>query len=249
MPGTVTSNIGSLLNISTSLTSVVGIAASFIVFNLGANYIKTTELTPAFYAYAGDIVAIVLSQLAAAYAAVKTVDAGVKTTDRSFYYQYAHGSGIGNFLGLYELLAILFFLTWTLAICLVGYVEADLLWAKYREMEKNNTAMTLLQGYKFLALGFIIGVGAWISGLALGDSAEELIGWYAKYDPYTEAYARNSNGALTSDRDSSGTSIIYDLSYHTTTLLYTYFSVTAIAIGGYVFGYLWITADGVPDLS
>merc|ERR1711981_559094 len=119
------SNVGSLLSISSSLTSVVGIAASFIVFKLGAQYVKTTSLTPAFYAYAGDIVALLLSQLAAAYAAVKTIDAAVNLSNGSYnyYYQYAHGSAMGNWLGLSELLAVLFFLTWTLAISLVGYVE------------------------------------------------------------------------------------------------------------------------------
>lgn len=228
------SNVGSLLSISSSLTSVVGIAASFIVFNLGAQYVKTNSLSPNFYAYAGDIAALVLSQLAAAYAAVKSIDAVLETAGSfSYYYQYAHKSSLGNWLGLYQLLAVLFFLTWSLAISLVGYVEADMMWVKFEDMQKTNHTMTELEGYKFLALGFIIGVGAWISGLALGDSAAELLGWYKNYNVGTEAY----NGAT---RDSDGTAIVYDLSYHTVTLLYTYGAVSAIAVGGYVFGYLWL---------
>ena len=95
------SNVGSLLSISSSLTSVVGIAASFIVFNLGAQYVKTDALSPEFYAYAGNIVALLLSQLAAAYAAVKTIDAAYSAGSFHFFYQYAHWSTIGNYLGLY----------------------------------------------------------------------------------------------------------------------------------------------------
>lgn len=229
------SNVGSLLSISSSLTSVVGIAASFIVFNLGAQYVKTNSLSPNFYAYAGDIAALVLSQLAAAYAAVKSIDAVLGTAGSfSYYYQYAHKSSLGNWLGLYELLATLFFLTWTLAISLVGYVEADMMWVKFEDMQKAGTAMTELEGYKFMALGFIIGVGAWISGLALGDSAAELLGWYKNYNVGSEATQQSGV------RDSDGTAIVYDLSYHTVTLLYTYGAVSAIAIGGYVFGYLWL---------
>jgi hypothetical protein len=207
--------------------------------------VKTNSLTGPFYAYAGNIVALLLSQLAAAYAAVKTVDAAVSLTNGSYnyYYNYAHGSTIGNYLGLYELLAVLFFLTWTLAISLVGYVEADMLWAKYEKMEKDGVSMTLLMGYKYLALGFIIGIGAWISGLALGDSASELLGWYDNYNTHMEAC---SNGGSTAGscgiytRDADGTSIIYDLSYHTVTLLYSYAAISAIAVGGYVFGYIWL---------
>merc|ERR1712139_33417 len=228
------SNVGSLLSISSSLTPVVGIAASFIVFNLGAQYVKTDALSPEFYAYAGDIVALLLSQLAAAYAAVKTIDAAYATGSYMYYWQYAHWSSIGNYLGLYELLAVLFFLTWTLGISVLRYVEGDMMWAKFEDNYKKGVKLTVLDGYKYLALGFIIGVGAWVSGLALGDSANELITWYQNYNPAQEATGTHSSA------DTRGTSIVYDLSYHTVTLLYTYFAVSAIAVGGYVFGYLWL---------
>jgi len=53
--------MGSLMNLSSSLSSVVGISASFLIFHLGAQYVKTDGLTPVFYAYAGDLIALVLS--------------------------------------------------------------------------------------------------------------------------------------------------------------------------------------------
>merc|ERR1711990_142223 len=226
------SSVGSLMNISSSLSSIVGLSASFLVFHLGAQYIKTDGLTPVFYAYAGDLIALVLSQLAAAYAAVKTIDASVHTTS-GFFYLWRGGSSTGDFMGLYELLATLGFLTWSLIISILGYVEAALLWQKYEDMEKNGVAMTQIKGYKFLALGFIVGIGAWISGLAHGDSCAELLGFF-------DSYKTNQEGSVDNDRDPDGTSIPYDLSYHLITTMYTYFVVSAIAVGGYIFGFVFL---------
>ncbi len=140
MTSAVTS-VGSLLSITSSLSSVVGIAASFLVFHLGAQYIKTDGLTPVFYAYSGDIIALVLSQLDAAYAAVKTIDASVHT-DSGFFYTWRGGSYFGDFIGLSELFATLSFLTWSLLISIVGYIEAALLWQKFEDLEKEGKNMS-----------------------------------------------------------------------------------------------------------
>lgn len=100
-------------------------------------------------------------------------------------------------------------------------------------MEKKNVAMTQVMGYKFLALGFIIGIGAWISGLALGDSCAELLGFFDNYNTKQEG---SKDGTV----DADGTSITYDLSYHLVTTMYTYFVVSAIAVGGYIFGFVFL---------
>jgi hypothetical protein len=242
MTSAVTS-VGSLLSITSSLSSVVGIAASFLVFHLGAQYIKTDGLTPVFYAYSGDLIALVLSQLAAAYAAVKTIDASVHT-NTGFFYLMRGGSSAGDFMGLYELLATLAFLTWSLVISVVGYVEAAMLWQKYEDMEKNGVAMTQMHGYKFLTLGFIIGIGAWISGLALGDSCAELLGFFDNYNTKTEG---TDDGLTSGTRDPDGTSIVYDLTYHVITTMYTYFVVSAIAVGAYIFGFIFLGEEEMPS--
>ena len=136
-------------------------------------------------------------------------------------------------MGLYELLSVCAFLTWSLGISIAGYVEASMLWEKFEKIEKDGKSISQLQGYKFLALGFIIGIGAWISGLALGDSAAELLGFFDNYNTKQE-------GSVDGDRDPDGTSITYDLSYHLVTTMYTYFVVSAIAVGGYVFGFVFL---------
>lgn len=84
--------------------------------------------------------------------------------------------------------------------------------------------MTQIKGYKFLALGFVIGIGAWISGLALGDSCAELLGFFDNYDTKTEA-------SVDGTRDSDGTSITYDLTYHVITTIYPLLLKPPLKIG------------------
>ena len=181
--------------------------------------------------------------MAAAYAAVKTIDASVHTTS-GFFYLWKGGSATGDFMGLYELLATLAFLSWSLVISIVGYIEAAMLWQKYEDMEKAGKAITQIQGYKFLALGFVIGIGAWISGLALGDSCAELLGFFDNYNTKQEG---SKDGTV----DPDGTSITYDLTYHVVTTMYTYFVVSAIAVGGYIFGFVFLgqSEDEIPSSS
>ena len=142
-------------------------------------------------------------------------------------------------MGVYELLAVLGFLTWGLLISVVGYVEAALMWAKFDDMQANGQTMTQIHGYKFLALGFIVGVGAWISGMTLGESCPELLGFFDNYKVNKEGFDKDGN------EDDKGTSLTYDLSYHIVTTLYTYFVVSTIALGSFVFGFVFLGTDVV----
>jgi len=160
------------LGVPASLTGVIGIGIAMLIFKTASSAMDPAmaQWTPQFLAYAGDLIALVCSQLAAAYAGVKSVEAAVHF-GTGYYYQYSGASVIGDLLGLWELLSVILFLTWTLAISIVGYVEGALLWARYESMEAAGQYVTMTQGYKYLALGCVIGIGAWISGLALGESA------------------------------------------------------------------------------
>merc|ERR1712188_143610 len=89
------------------------------------------QWTPQFLAYAGDLIALVASQLAAAYAGVKSIEASVHFLT-GFYYVYRGGSVTGDYLGLWELLSVILFLTWSLAISIVGYIEGALPWRDTR---------------------------------------------------------------------------------------------------------------------
>merc|ERR1719502_2523662 len=104
-------------------------------------------------------------------------------------------------------------------------------------MEAQGQTVTIVQGYKYLALGCVIGIGAWISGLSLGDSAQELLGFFDNYDSKTKSEARDKDSG---DYDTDGTAIEYDLGFHFITLLFSYLTISAIAIE-YDLGFHFIT--------
>merc|ERR1712178_457879 len=224
------------LGVPASLSSVIGLGIATVIFKnaSSASDPAMAQWTPQFLAYAGDLIALVSSQLAAAYAGVKSIEASVHFLT-GFYYQYSGASDTGDLLGLWELLAVVLFLTWALAISVVGYIEGALLWERYETMEAAGTTVTIVQGYKYLALGCVIGIGAWISGLSLGDSAQELLGFFDNYSSKTKSEAREKG---TNDVDPDGTAIEYDLLFHFITLLFSYMTISAIAVGGYIFGYI-----------
>merc|ERR1712167_492531 len=225
------------LGVPASLSSVIGLGIATVIFKSASSYTDPAmaQWTPQFLAYAGDLIALVASQLAAAYAGVKSIEAAV-SFEKGFYYKYRGGSAIGDYLGLWELLAVILFLTWSLAISIVGYVEGALLWERYEVLEAAGQTITIVQGYKYLALGMVIGIGAWISGLALGDSAAELLGFFDNYDSKTKTEATDKDGNV----DPDGTAIQYDLAFHFVTLLFSYLTISAIAIGAYVFGFIYL---------
>merc|ERR1719502_2354750 len=233
------------LGLPAGLSSVVGLSIAMYIFKNASSAMDPSmaQWTPQFLAYAGDLIALVASQLAAAYAGVKAIEAAVHF-DKGFYYDYSGSSQIGDYLGLWELLSVVLFLTWSLAISIVGYVEGALLWQRYEAMEAAGLTVTIVEGYKYLALGCVIGVGAWISGLALGDSANKLLGFFDDYDTKTEAEDKQGN------TDPDGTAIKYDLGFHFVTLLFSYMTISAISIGAYVFGYMYLgQGDAVADAT
>merc|ERR1711998_265662 len=226
------------LGVPASLSSVIGLGIATVIFRSASSSTDPAlaQWTPQFLAYAGDLIALVASQLAAAYAGVKSIEASVHFLT-GFYYTYSGYSANGDLLGLWELLAVVLFLTWSLGISVVGYIEGALLWERYETMEQAGQTVTIVQGYKYLALGCVIGVGAWISGLALGDSAEKLLNFFNEYYDKTDDEASQADGSGT---DPNGTAILYDLGFHFVTLLFSYTTISAIAIGAYAFGYTYL---------
>ena len=168
------------------------------------------------------------------------VDA-VATVTTGFYYLQRGGSATGDFMGLYELFAGMGYLTWTLLISIVGYVAAGILFEEFMVREAGaalgiyGAAFGANDGFKYLALGTIIGGGAWIASVALGDSATELLGFFDNYNTKVEGTENNATSV-----DTDGTSLMYDLIFHVVTFL-AYFTVsTAIWLGGIIFGFVWM---------
>jgi hypothetical protein len=102
-----------------------------------------------------------------------------------FYYQQRGGSTAGDYLTLYELLTTLIELTWGLMVAAVGYVCAGLMWSIFDERMlaaktegTHGWGLSYQDGYKYMALSIITGIGAWIGAVATGDSSTELLGFY-----------------------------------------------------------------------
>lgn len=234
------------LGLPAQLSSVLGLAVAMYIFKVTTESMDPAMKfwTPCLLAYAGDLIALIASQMAAAYAAVHAIEAAVHF-DIGFYYIYAGSSDQGDQLGFYELLSVILFLTWALGISIVGYIEGALLWDRYVSMEVAGATMSIVDGYKYLALGMVVGMGAWISGLALGDSANKLIGFFDEYADDTDREAQYTtidvNGDVSQPLfDVDGTAIQEDMFYHFITLLFSYATISTIAIGAYVFGYLYL---------
>merc|ERR1719502_2532192 len=100
------------LGLPAGLSSVIGLSIGMYIFKNASSAMDPAmaQWTPQFLAYAGDLIALVASQLAAAYAGAKAIEAAVSFS-KGFYYQYAGYSEMGDYLGLWELLAVILFLT------------------------------------------------------------------------------------------------------------------------------------------
>merc|ERR1712167_391992 len=118
-----------------------------------------------------------------------------------YYYQYAHKSSLGNWLGLYELLAGIAFMVWSIGSAFLGAFVGDLMWAKLDQMNKDGEKLTEVDGYRFMGMGIGTGISAWIAAIAVMETVDEVIEWYQNYNPAAEA---NQNGVT----DSEGTSIV-----------------------------------------
>lgn len=223
-------------------------AALMIIFHFFNNYTDAFnwgwQFTEYEMTYTGVVMTAVLSQLAAGYSIVKVLDATLSTTT-GFFYLYSHGSLAGDFISYYELTAVFLYITWAALISIVGFVMAGIAWSTFEAREFEAQAIPLsgpfrtIDGYKFLYLGMIMSAGAWISSLALGDSSREMLGFFDAYNTKREAGQNYLISSWYVD-DIAGTSLAYDLSYHTTTLI-AYFTVsTAIWLGAVIFGFIFL---------
>lgn len=124
-------------------------------------------------------------------------------------------------------------------ISIVGFVLAGIMWAEFDQ--RLYIASTILgsspftrnDGYKMLTLAMVAGMGAWIPSVALGDSTKELLGFYDAYNTKVEGYKDG-------DRDPDGTSIAYDLSFHSVAGAAYETLAFAMWLGGTIFAFVFM---------
>jgi hypothetical protein len=110
-----------------------------------------------------------------------------------------------------------------------------------------GSVMRTDQSIKFFALQCVLALGVWISGWTIADTADELLGWYDKYDSSTDNEGSMKKSPFT--RDADGTSILFDLAYHTVTALYAPMVLSVIMMGGYLFAFFfsWFALSPVQN--
>jgi len=91
---------------------------------------------PMYFAYGGLLMDVVMSMLASAYAITKIVDAAVKNdVAGSYYYTYRSDNQLGNYMGMWELLNVIVFLTWSMLIMILGFYIGSELWTDFTKLE------------------------------------------------------------------------------------------------------------------
>ena len=98
-------------------------------------------------------------------------------------------------MGLWEVFFILLWLGWSLVVTIFSFLVAVLVTEqlRWRETAINEvklgdfglvlgTNVTFVQGIKFFTLLSVLALGVWISGWTIADTADELLGWFDKYD-------------------------------------------------------------------
>merc|ERR1711934_868528 len=92
-------------------------------------------------------------------------------------------------------------------------------------------AITFLAAIKLFTLTMIMTFGTWVTCYILGDRAEKIIDWFNEYENDTKTEGRDKTS---NDLDPDGTSIQYDLLYHSIFSVYAFIVFAAIELGGII---------------
>jgi hypothetical protein len=193
---------------------------------------------PEFIVFAAVIIMLITSLVTAAYVALCTIDASVSFST-GFARLYRNSTMLGNGLGLWELIFVLAFLTWSLGVTYMSFMHASHVvdqlnereYAVYNEGTFGHVVDPVTAGKQSVLL-MILAFATWTAGHSLADNADELLNWF---DHYADDTKTEGDTKQTSVLDEDGTSILYDLVYHSTTLVYAYTLFTTIIMGGYWF--------------
>jgi hypothetical protein len=203
----------------------------FTVFQaMFSNYVG-----PEFLVYFTTLTMLIIGIASAAFVAVKTTSAAVNFS-MGFYFQY-HGAGAeGDIMYAWELIFVSLWLLWSASLTIGMYYEAaqiiDAVSAREKGVLTDGTfgsAMSYNNAMKASTLMMVMAFGAWISAYVLGETADELIGWFDQYSDDTKTEGRDKTDG---DYDTDGTAVYYDLLYHSITAGYAYVVLSAMMVGG-----------------
>lgn len=142
-------------------------------------------------------------------------------------------------MGQYEIVyGILFFAT-PLGLTMMALYGAMHFWDMVAERETAvadegffGVAVSNIDAIKLMTLGLVVAVVTYYSSYSIGETLDELIGWFDKMDDHVDDEATNK---INGSSDTPGTSIITDLQYHGVTVIYTWFIFTFMILGSNMF--------------
>lgn len=147
---------------------------------------------PEFLVYFATLSALIIMIASSAFVAVKTTAAAV-SFKKGFYYQYAGASLEGDLMYLWELIFVSAWLLWSTGVTVGAFYEAaaiiDTVTARETAVHTDGTmgtAITAVMAMKAFTLIMVMAFGTWISAYTLGDTADELIGWFDQYSDKTK---------------------------------------------------------------
>jgi hypothetical protein len=215
-----------------------------ILFNLGDSIVTTAVLSlydkglnpPVYWVYFGVVMMLFMSYCSAAYVAYITVQHAISTTE-GFYHIYADYSSFGNQMFLYEALATSALLLWSFFTVVMatwaGSNQWKLMDERFAESQQfvvnSETPLGWDKGMKAWMQCVVAGFGAIISAVAFGETADQLIAYFDGYDDKTNTECSDSSC------DTPGTSAQTDIVAHLITVFYSWFVISAISLGGYIF--------------
>lgn len=213
----------------------MSLCLGWVLLTLSVNFFAD-KLGTSFYLYFGNFIAWSFSAIGAAYAITKIVYASISTGNAGKWYNYKGNSEIGDYIGLWNLLTAGFYIVWAAGIAMMGFEQSNMIWTRWTKMQKAGTPLDEVEAYKYLAMSFIIGGGAMISGYAMGDNASELFGFFISYNTAAEGV----NHASSPVTDDSGTSLFFDASYHVSIMMLTGVLYSWIGTMAFAFGWYWL---------
>jgi len=224
------------------IIALTGAAEMYVGMN-GQSEMWANSL-PTFFDAAGAVVMMIVGSLAGGWVGMKTIETTVKTSFwnlntvtntgyASSYLIYGGRSVIGGLMGLFSVFWIVMWLLLALMLVATPYYLTMYL---QKEMKKEAAAGgALVDSYRHLTNGLIIGVASWGAAIALNESADKLINFFDR-QPTTMAEAGTQDE----------TALIVDVVNHSIIITFYYMFAWTIAGSGYAYVYYQLNPEELP---
>lgn len=147
-------------------------------------------------------------------------------------------------MGLYETIFVSLYLFTSFVITAASLYGAGQIWSAVEAREAGvkadgfyGSAVSMVDAMKFGMLGMTVAMGTWIAAYSMGNTVDELVGWFDDWtDPSHNDASKEGNDKDDGDQvGPDGTSISYDFFYHAIVVVYSWFVFTTVMVGGQYF--------------